>query len=214
VAPHAIPIRLLVPILIGVLALAACAGDADSDASGRPPGASSLDLRPDGIGPFTVGDPAEDVIEGIAGSIGGWDADSADAESTLLVPSCTSDDGAVLPTRMVSWGNLVLLFTGTGPASEFHSWSYGFDPVTGNAGDVRSLGLMTEDGIGLGTERERVESVLGMRLSVIDDEALDLSTFTIDGAMREHLEGRFTSTGADAVVQVIEREPNCEIAVP
>jgi hypothetical protein len=195
-----------------MLALTACTGD--QGGKNRPPGASSLELRPDGIGPYLVGDPAEEVIAGISEAIGGWDADSDDAESTLQVPTCTSGDGVVLPTRLVSWGNLVLLFTGPDTSATLHTWTYGFDPVTGNAEDVRTLGLTTVDGVGLGMPRPQVESLLGDRLEVVDDETLDQSVFTIDGTVPEHVAGRFTSIAPDGLVQILERQPNCAIALP
>ncbi len=211
-AHRTVPILVIAPLLVGMLALSACAGD--QGGTNRPPGASSLDLRPDGIGTYLVGDPAEEVIAGISQAIGGWDADSSDAESTLQVPTCTSEDGVIVPTRLVSWGNLVLLFAGSDPSSTLHTWTYGFDPVTGNAEDVRALGLTTGDGVGLGMARPQVERLLGDRLEVVDDETLDQAVFTIDGTEPEHVAGRFTSVEPDGLVQILERQPNCAIALP
>ena len=111
--------------------------------------------------------------------------------------------------RVVTWGSLVLVFEGEDPDARFYSWSYGFDPVTGNAEDLRQLGLVTDRGVGPGTPRPEVERIYRGRLAIEDDTTIDVATFTIDGDEEEHLGGRFPTTDPDASLQFLERVPGC-----
>jgi len=164
---------------------------------------SAFALRPDGIGPYRIGDPYDLVVDGMLAEFGGWDVDSANSARPVLVPDCG------LPTRMVSWGNLVLLFVGGDGAETFRTWSYGFDPVTGNAEDPRSLGLVTEAGIGLGASLGDLEDAYGGALEVSFDADADLTVFAVDARANEHLAGRFDVAPPEGVVQLIERQPAC-----
>jgi len=169
---------------------------------------SELDLRADGIGPYLVGQPADEVIAGISAEIGGADGDSSDSDTPLLVPDCGSPG-----TRVVSWGNLVLFFVDRSEASVFATWSYGFDPITGNAQDIRGLGLTTDVGIGLGSTRGDLTDAYGSTVVFSPDVDLELETFSINARADEHLAGRLTSLDPDATVQFLERQPACvEIA--
>lgn len=187
-------------LTVAALLLAAC-GSTNTDTPNPHP---SLVLTEDGIGEFRVGMGAQEVISGLSAELGGWDADSNDEDSRVQVPDC----GAA-GTRLVSWGNLVLLFVDDGVRSTFHTWSYGFDPVTGNAEDFRKLGLQTEEGIGLDSTRQDLEDAYGPRLAITDDPGIDLATYVIDGSHDEHLAGNLWSVAPDARVQLIERIPNC-----
>ena len=144
-------------------------------------------------------------MSGRVGRIGGTDADSRDPDSAVAVPDCGGTD-----TWIASWGTLVLSFTTRVGDPVFASWSYGFDPITGDAGDTRNLGLVTGEGIGLGSSREDLLDAYGPRVAINDDPALDLSTFTIDASEAEHLAGRLSTTDAEASVQLLERRPACE----
>lgn len=192
------PIRIVLMVLLVVVA--SC--DASDDGSAG--AASELVLAPDGIGRYTVGQPADEVIAGMSANIGGPDADSMDDNTPLQVTDCGSTQ-----TRLVSWGNLVLFFVDRDGTSVFATWSYGFDPVTGNAEDVRRLGLTTEAGIGLGSSRTELVSAYGSTVTFSQDAQLDLETFAIDQAAEEHLSGRLTSLDPDAMVQLLERQPGC-----
>lgn len=200
-------VRAVAITLMVVLAMSV-AGCSASDPARNPaptsPPSSDLALRPDGVGPFRVGDDADSVIEGISEDIGGWSVDSAEGENTIPLPRCPGDS-----TRLVAWDNLVLLFSGADGAMTFHSWTYGFDPVTGDTEDVRQLGLQTDDGIGLGTSRTDIETVLGTRVTIVDDPTIDVATFTIDGGDARHVSGRFTDLEPDAAVQTLASEPGC-----
>lgn len=162
-------------------------------------------LRPDGIGPYVIGQPADEVIEGLSASIGGPSGDTDEPDSPAPVPDCGVND-----VRAVSWGSLVLIFADRLGSPVFATWSYGFDPITGDAGDSRSLGLVTEEGIGLGSLRDEVMEAFGLRVQFDDDTAIDLSTFTVDEGAPEHLAGRMESTDPNARVQFLERVPGCE----
>jgi hypothetical protein len=192
-------------VLVGGCAPTATTPDVVSATTigGATPG--SLVLKSDGIGPYRLGDPAESVIEGISSDIGGWDADSAEANSTLPVPSCDGRD-----TRIVSWGNLVLMFAGPVEDQVFVDWVYGFDPVRGDPENVRGIDLYTEDGIGLGSRRPDVTLVLGSRVVIVDDPAIDVASFTIDGDDEDHITGLFTSVDPDAPVQTLAHAPGCD----
>jgi hypothetical protein len=196
---------------LGIASLVACTaligacspGDGPSTAPtpSSPPG---LVLRASGIGSYDVGMPAERVIEGISSEIGGPDADSTESDSSVIVPDC-----GVASVRLVSWGNLALIFSGEEPDSPFLTWSYGFDPVTASADDLRRLGLVTDEGIGLGSPRADVERAYRGRIMIVDDALINISTFTIDGDEAEHLTGRFPTTEPDDTVQYLERAPGC-----
>lgn len=192
--------RILLVLAVVLSVVAACSStDSFPDSS-----ASELDLRADGVGRYSVGQPADEVIGGISAVIGGSDADSTDSDTALRVPDCGSSG-----TRVVSWGNLVLFFVDRDSSSVFATWSYGFDPITGNAQDVRRLGLTTADGIGLGSTRGDLTAAYGTSVDFSPDVDLDLETFSIDASANEYLSGRLTSLESDATVQFMERQPAC-----
>lgn len=194
-------------VLLVALIVGGCAGSSDEPPSVAGP-VSDLTLRSDGLGSYDVGTPATEVIEGISAEIGGWDADSADRDDTIPLPDC-----GLAEVRIVTWGTLVAVFDGIGPDDPFFTWSYGFDPVTGNAGDPRDLRLVTDRGVGLGTPRPDVERIYRGRIAVTDDTAIDVATFTIDGDEEEHLAGRFPTTDPDELLQYLERVPACTFGV-
>jgi hypothetical protein len=196
----ALPKSVLIVVALAAIVAAGCASEPTSG-SGR----TDLILAPDGIGIYLIGQPADEVIEGISATIGGPDGDSSESNSPLFVPDCSGPG-----VRIVSWGSLTLFFVERLGTSVFDTWWYGFDPLTGNAGDDRSLGLVTEEGIGLGSTRDELVGAYGLGVRFDDDPALELSVFTIDANASEHLGGRLTSTSADARVQFIERRPDCE----
>lgn len=196
-------VRIIVVAIVVSVAGSACSTGGGSDAT-NPSSTSGLVLRPSGIGPFEVGDDAEEVIDGISSRIGGPDADSAEPNSPVEAPAC--DEG---PARLVSWGSLALVFVGEGEDARFLTWSYGFDPLTGGADDRRGLGLTTAEGVGLGTPRPELERVYRGRIVVDDDPSIDIATFAIDADEAEHLEGRLPTTEPDAAVQLLQRVPAC-----
>ena len=165
--------------------------------------ASDLVLADNGLGPFQFGDSSAAVIEGVTATVGGWDADSSDNDA-IVPPAC---DPATV--RVVSWGSLVLVFTTRDGTEIFTGWSYGFDPLTGDSYDNRSLGLTTPEGVGLETDRESLIAVYGSTVSIIDDTVLDTARFTVVGTDQIPLEGKLDSAGADGMVDFLESTPGC-----
>ncbi|HSJ72178.1 MAG TPA: hypothetical protein VLA29_11105 [Acidimicrobiia bacterium] len=191
-------------LLACAVLLGACSPGGGPNTAPTPTTPPTLVLRASGIGAYDVGMPAERVIEGISSEIGGSDADSTESDSSVIVPDC-----GVASVRLVSWGNLVLFFSGEEPDSPFLTWSYGFDPMTASADDLRQLGLVTDEGISLGSSRADVERAYRGRIMIQDDEVIDIATFTIDGDEAEHITGHFPTTDPDDTVQYLERAPGC-----
>ncbi len=194
---------LLVPLIAGILVLSACgSGDESTAADELGPEASALVLTADGIGPYLIGQPFDDVRSGIAAVIGGWDIDSDDRPDAVHVPTCAGD-----VTRLVGWGNLTLLFTGDQEGLTFATWTYGFDPLTGSAEDVRMLGLVTPGGIGLGSTRAAIETAYGDMAS-FSDATQSIGTIVIIGEESgPHLQGRLE----DDRLVLLERWPTCSV---
>jgi hypothetical protein len=170
-------------------------------AAGSP--ASDLVLLDNGLGPFQFGDSSAAVIEGVTATVGGWDADSSDNDA-IDPPSC---EPAMV--RVVSWGSLVLVFTTRGGTEVFTSWSYGFDPLTGDSFDNRALGLTTPEGVGLGTDRASLIDVYGSAVSIVEDTVLDTATFKVAEIDQTLLEGKLDRAGAGGMVDFLETTPSC-----
>jgi len=168
------------------------------------PVADELTLHIEGIGPYEVGDEAEFVIAGITNVIGGWDADSSDEGSPIQLPECETDS-----SRVVSWGSLALVFVRGYARETFVSWSFGFDPISGNSDDLRGLNLQTEAGVGLGTTRQELEAVYGAGLEITDQPDIDSAIFAIDKTQEPHLSGKLDASGPQGVVDLIQIEPTC-----
>ncbi len=168
------------------------------------PSPDDLTLEADGIGPFRLGDEAVVVIEGISAIIGGWDVDSADEVAGVQLPGC-----AGVTPRIVAWGSLALIFTPDAGRGVFTSWSYGFDPLTGNSVDLRRLGLATAADIGLGSTRSELTDAYGDAVSIVDQPSIDSAVFTIDGDATPHLSGKLDAAGPDGLVDLIQTEPTC-----
>lgn len=194
---------LLVPLIAGILVLSACgSGDEPTDTGELGPEASALVLTADAIGPYLIGQPFDDVRNSLAGKIGGWDIDSDDRPDAVHVPTCAGD-----VTRLVGWGNLTLLFTGDKGSLTFATWTYGFDPLTGSAEDVRMLDLVTPKDIGLGSSRADIETAYG-DLASFSDATQSIGTIVIIGDESEpHLQGRLEN---DRLV-LLERSPACTV---
>lgn len=199
-----IPTRRIVAILATVAMFSALGGCASDDGSDT--GSSvGLELHPEGVGPYELGDPAQFVIDGVSSLIGGWDGDSAEEGGPL--PHAICGDQVV---RQVSWGNLVLFF-GLPEDGTFVSWAYGFDPILGNGEDERGLGLRTTEGLGLGTVRADAERLYGERIDITDEPTIDLAAFAIDPDDADHMGGVFDAAAdPDAEVMSIEHAPRCE----
>ena len=145
------------PLQITLILLAIVASScASSDGSSGIIAEDSFRLTTEGIGDFIVGDPFELVSTELEERFGGSDVDSFDETTEVFVPSC---GGAV--TRLQSWGNFIVLYTGEPDDLRFATWTYGFDPITGSSEDVRQLNLRTDAGIGLGATQQEIETAYG-----------------------------------------------------
>ena len=199
--------RPMICALAGVaLILSSCAssgpGEGQIDQEALGPEASGLVLTADGIGPILIGQPFDDVRTAFSDEVGGWDIDSGDRPDAVHVPTCDGDT-----TRLVGWGNLTLLFTGDPDDLRFATWTYGFDPVTGSAEDVRALGLVTPEGIGLGSSRTDITAAYGDRATYSDASTTVGTVVVLGNASEPHLEGRLEN---DRLV-LMERTPTCTV---
>jgi hypothetical protein len=163
-------------------------------------------VAPRGLLPYEVGGPAAPVVDGLTELVGGPDNETpwVDAGASVF-GRCPG-----LEVRGIGWGSLYVLEQRTGDGETFFGWTYGFDYELAESGDQRRLDLKTTDGIGLGSTRSELESALGNRLTVVDDEAADITSFLIDGTEPEHIRGRLSGPGQDDVVDFLESVPGCE----
>ena len=146
--------------LVAAVCLVA-AGCSSGDGSTGIVGEPTFTLTADGIGDFVVGDPFDQVSTDLEARFGGTDVDSFEETTEVFVPSC---DGDV--TRLLSWGNFIVLFTGDADDLRLATWTYGFDPITGSSEDIRQLNLKTTAGIGLGA-LYAVAAALALVLAVL-----------------------------------------------
>ena len=156
-------------------------------------------LTSSGFGDLVVGVPYELVSAELNQRFGGPDVDSFDATTEVFVPQC---QGPV--TRLESWGNFIVLYTGTVDDLTLATWTYGFDPVTGSSNDSRGLSLRTDAGIGLGATREEIVAAYGQDASFSFSEALGGDTVTIGDTNGTHLVGTVRD-GLD----LLELAPTC-----
>ncbi len=194
----AVPIRIVRPVFAIALALLipACASN---DGSTGIVTAPSFTLSADGIGDHRVGDPFELVSADLEERFGGTDVDSFDETTEVFVPAC---DGAI--TRLQSWGNLIVLYTGDADDLRLATWTYGFDPITGSSEDVRQLNLKTDKGIGLGATRAEIEAAYGSDAEFTTSQATGGELLTIRGPGEGHLQGRLAPE-----LTLIELAPTC-----
>ncbi|MCB1245784.1 MAG: hypothetical protein KDB69_00795 [Acidimicrobiia bacterium] len=187
--------RFVIPSFALAVVVTACATvQPDSGVGG------TLTLDQDGIGPVSVGDSFQTAYDWLVQVLGGPDADTGDATSTLDPPDC----GGV-SNRMVSWGNFAVMFAGDDPDDlRLVAWTYGFDPVTGSGDDTRGLGLTTDAGIGLGSTRNDIERAHAGEVSFTDLPEIGGVGFTIGATGTAHIVGRLAP-----VVVLLELAPSC-----
>jgi hypothetical protein len=186
----------IVLILAGcVLATACSSGDNSTGIIPEP----SFTLNPDGIGDFIVGDPFELVSTELEQRFGGTDVDSFEETTEVFVPQC---DGNV--TRLQSWGNFIVLYTGEPDDLRFATWTYGFDPITGSSEDVRQLNLKTDVGIGLGATRTEIEAAYGTDATITASEAAGGEYLEISASGEVAFEGRLSPN-----LTLLELAPTC-----
>lgn len=182
-------------VALAVVATACASGDGSTGLVGDP----SFTLSTEGIGDFIPGDPYELVAFELEERFGGSDVDSFEETTDVFVPACEGD-----VTRLVSWGNLIVLFTGTRDDLRLATWTYGFDPITGSSEDVRQLNLRTDRGIGLGATRDEIVAAYGDAAVFTPSEEIGGELLRIEGPGGTALVGR---TDPDLVL--LELVPTC-----
>lgn len=184
-------------ILTLVLLGSACAGSTQEGDSGR---AEGLELTTTGVGRHDIGAPFEDVRDDIAARFGGWDVDSFEPNHGVHVPDCGGPE-----TRLLAWGNFIVLFTGPAEDLRLATWTYGFNPLTGSPEDVRGLNLTTNRGVGLGATTDEIKDAHGSDVHFQDAPELDSVLVTIGSRNGDHMSGRL-----EPDLIVLELEPTCE----
>lgn len=183
-------------VLLALVA-SACSGNGDAASTGR---AEGLELTTTGLGRHTIGAPFEDVRDDIASRFGGWDVDSFEPNHNVHVPDC---GGPI--TRLLSWGNFIVLFSGDEEDLRFVTWTYGFNPQTGGTEDARDLNLRTNRGIGLGATMSEVEDAHGADVGFDEAPEVGGALVTIGSPSADHMSGRL-----DPNLSLLELEPTCE----
>jgi hypothetical protein len=158
-----------------------------------------LELTTTGLGRHSIGAPFEDVRDDIASRFGGWDVDSFEPNHGVHVPDCGGPT-----TRLLSWGNFIVLFSGSEDDLRLASWTYGFNPLTGSPEDVRNLNLRTNKGIGLGASAKSIEDAHGADVRFDEAPALESVLVTIGSPSGDHMSGRI-----EAGLTLLELEPTC-----
>jgi hypothetical protein len=173
--------------------------------------------------PTTTAAPVDPTVEalvlsdeGIGAAVFSGDPDGVVAFLTSLVGPPTADTGWVDPfeisacagtqLRVVSFGSLRLTFGDVSPVLEgrphFFAYTYGaytFDGVTVTVTDQTPAGLVTEDGVGLGTDLIALEAALpGLELNPSDDFFPE--TFVVNDNLRGALSGLADDS---TVVQIV-----------
>jgi hypothetical protein len=189
----------LIPGILVTLALVLSSVACSSDDGSTGIVETDFRLTSSGFGDFVVGDPYELVSADLNRRFGGADVDSFDATTEVFVPQCR---GQI--TRLESWGNFIVLYTGTTDDLGLATWTYGFDPVTGSSNDTRGLELRTDADIGLGATRDEIIAAYGAEVSFSFSEALGGETVTIGDTDRSHLVG----TVREGLI-LLELAPTC-----
>jgi hypothetical protein len=187
--------QLVVLAAVCLVAAACSSSDNSTGIIGEP----TFTLTTDGIGDFIVGDPFDLVSTELEARFGGTDVDSFEETTDVFVPACAGD-----VTRLVSWGNLIVLFTGEADDLRLATWTYGFDPVTGSSEDVRQLNLKTDKGIGLGSTRQDIEAAYGSQATFTASEAAGGEYLEISDAGQGRLVGRLSPN-----LTLLELAPTC-----
>lgn len=201
------------PIMLSLLALivASCNGTEVAVETTFPAPLVALQLGQDGLGDVLFGFPPDVVINDISALYGEPDLDS---DWIVAEPNqYGSCPGQLM--RAVGWGSLVTIFVNdtTDPLNErFFTYTYGYDYSDNQGGvDPRGLGLVTEEGIGIGSSGAQLAAAFGDRLQIEGDVALDVWAFEIaDSPLR----GLITGPEAVDTVTLLEVAPGCSEVVP
>ena len=165
---------------------------------------SEVVLGGDGLEVAEFGDDPEEAIAALTGALGDPD------EDTGWTGSGDSQFGTCPGTvvRGIRWQTLWALFTDGETEWEnddphFFAFQHAsfFDPSA-------DMGLVTEEGIGLGSSRAELEDSYGDRVIVDFDQASDAWAFQIDDPP-EAILGSLTGEAATDVVESMQSAVNC-----
>ena len=165
---------------------------------------SGVVLEGNGLDVAEFGDDPEEAIAALTDALGDPD------EDTGWVGSTDSQFGTCPGTvvRGVRWQTLWALFTDGETEWEeddphFFAYQHAsfFDPSA-------VMGLVTEEGVGLGSSRAELEDAYGDRVIVGFDQAADAWTFQIDEPP-EAIGGSLTGEAATDVVESMRSAVNC-----
>ena len=168
-------------------------GTADETTTAPPttedPVVSALRLGDDGIGAALFSGEPESVIAYLGTFIGPPTADTGWVDP-FEISACTGTE-----LRVVSWGSLRLTFGDVSPVVQgsrhFFAYTYGtyaYDGSTATSTDVSPPGLVTDDGIGLGSTLLELEGAYpGLEFNPADEFLPE--TFVVNDNLRGVVDG-------------------------
>lgn len=157
------------------------------------PAVGELALREDGIGSAAFGAEPEGVIAYVSALLGSPSNDTGWIAADTFA-ACAGEE-----VRQVVWGTLTLLFGDVSTVSDgrrhFYAYDYGLAGVLGD----EPVGLVTPEGIGLGTRIVDLEAAYPGVIVSEGDGGFTPPNFYVN----DNLRGLITGSGADDVVTVI-----------
>ncbi len=164
-----------------------------------------LTLREDGLGEVPFGTEVEGAIARLGEILGPADDDTGWGPSFSGFGACPGER-----VRGVRWGTLWALFadgrTEWGSAAAPHFFAY-LNSVFFD--ESRSLGLLTEEGIGLGDSVASLEAAYESRLTISFEELVGGHVFIIEVAEPGVLSGALTGDGETDLITAIDGGRGC-----
>lgn len=192
--------------ITAVVILTGCATDDPAPTTTEPAPLVRLELGADGLGDVLLGSPPEAVVADISALFGEPDHDSDWIVSQPnIYGSCP---GAQM--RAIGWGSLLTIFIKDGNddlGGRFFTYTYGYD-YTNNVGgvDPRGLGLVTAEGIGVGTTIAELNDAYGTAVQVEGDVELDVWSFQV---AESPIVGLLSGPEATDTVTLVELAGGC-----
>lgn len=167
--------------------------------------APSLTLRGDGLGEVTFGTEAEAAITRLTGILGPPAEDAGWEPSFSGFGTCPGEQ-----VRGVRWGTLWALFTDGETEWRSDGTRHFFTYLNSVFYDEStSLGLLTEDGVGLGDGLARLRDTYGSRVAVFYDEFFETYVFSVEWPEPGVLWGTMTGDQPTSLITTIEGGRGC-----